>query len=106
MIWRPNFHNASGNKDFFLELNLTDETLSFTEISGATGVANRGMLQQDIFLGAVAYIQQINDRFDNSGQHFEPGLWANVPQTSNPSEHGTVVRMASIPHGTTVNLQG
>jgi hypothetical protein len=46
MIWRPNFGNEFGNKDFFLELNLTEETLSFTDISGVTGVANRGLLQQ------------------------------------------------------------
>ena len=50
MIWRPNFGNEFGNQDFFLELNLTDETLSFTDISGATGVANRGLLQEGIFL--------------------------------------------------------
>ena len=41
MIWRPNFDSEFGTKDFFLELNFTDETLSFTDIGGATGVANR-----------------------------------------------------------------
>jgi LysM domain len=106
MIWRPNLAGESGTKDFFLELNLTDETLSFTEISGKTGVANRGLLQKDIFLGGAAYVQTINDRFDSTGQHFEPGVWANVPDTTNPSEKSTVVRMGSIPHGTTINLQG
>jgi LysM repeat protein len=106
MIWRPNFGNEFGSKDFFLELNLTEETLSFTDISGATGVANRGLLQQGIFLGAAAYTQSITDTFDGSGQHFEPGVWANVPQTTNPSEPSTVCRMGSIPHGTTINMQG
>lgn len=106
MIWRPNFGNEFGNKDFFLELNLTDETLSFTDISGTTGVANRGLLQEGIFLGAAGYTQAITDRFDGSGQHFEPGVWAHVPQTTNPSEPSTVVRMGSIPHGTTINMQG
>ena len=106
MIWRPNFGNEFGDKDFFLELNLTEETLSFTDISDATGVANRGLLQQGIFLGAAAYTQAITDTFDGSGQHFEPGVWANVPQTTNPSEPSTVVRMGSIPHGTTINMQG
>ncbi|MBV9627404.1 MAG: LysM peptidoglycan-binding domain-containing protein [Xanthobacteraceae bacterium] len=105
MIWRPN-HNQSGSKDFFLELNFTDEILSFNEISGGTGVANRGLLQNDIFLGAVAYVQQINDSFDSSGQHFEPGVWANVPGTTDPGEQASVTRMGSIPHGTTINLQG
>src|SRR6516225_7620937 len=87
MIWRPNFQNQSGTKDFFLELNFTDETLSFIDITG-TGIANRGFLQTQIFLGGVSYLQTINDKFDNSGQHFEPGVWANVPlpptQTNSP----------------------
>jgi hypothetical protein len=43
-------------KDFFLELNLTKETLEFTDISG-TGVANRGFDQNDIFLGALGYLR-------------------------------------------------
>ena len=94
MIWRPNFDSEFGTKVFFLELNFTDETLSFTDIGGATGVANRGLLQPGIFLGAAAYLQTINDSFDNSGQHFEPGVWANVPQTTNPSEPATITRMA------------
>ncbi len=103
MIWRPN-HGQSGSKDFFLELNFTDETLEFTEIPG--GIANRGFLQDDITLGGVSYLQQISDSFDNSGQHFEPGLWAHIPATSGPQEPESVVRMGSIPHGTTINLQG
>jgi hypothetical protein len=106
LIWRPNFGREFGTNDFFLELNLTKETLSFTEISGSTGIANRGLLQEGIFLGGVAYLQTINDNFDDSGQHFEPGVWANVPTTTNPNESATVVRMGSIPHGTTINLQG
>lgn len=106
MIWRPNFGNASGSQPHFLQLNMTDETLAFTDISGTTGIANRGLLQQDIFLGGAAYLQTINDSFDNSGQHFEPGVFNNVPATENPSEPATVTRLGSIPHGTTINLQG
>jgi hypothetical protein len=34
MIWRPNFQNQSGTRDFFLELNFTEETLSFIDITG------------------------------------------------------------------------
>lgn len=105
MIWRPNFGNESGPKKHFLQLNLTEETLEFTDITGQ-GIANRGLLQKDIQLGGVAYIQSINDSFDNSGQHFEPGVWAHVPKTDNPDEPITVVRMGSIPHGTTINMQG
>src|SRR2546423_10377005 len=74
MIWRPN-HGQSGPKDFFLELNFTDETLAFTDITGNNGIANRGFLQNDIPLGGVAYLQTIKDRFDATRQHFEPGVW-------------------------------
>jgi hypothetical protein len=87
-------------------LNLTDETLTFSDISGKNGIANRGLLQEDILLGGVSYLQTINDSFDGTGQHFEPGVWINVPATTNPSEQSTIVRMGTIPHGTTVNLQG
>jgi hypothetical protein len=105
LIWRPNFGNQFGGKDFFLELNLTDETLDFRDITGS-GIANRGSLQGDVALGGLGYLQTICDHFDNSPQHFEPGVWANVPKTDNPDEPSTVVRMGSIPHGTTFNLQG
>jgi hypothetical protein len=103
MLWRPNHGGASGPQDFFLELNLTKETLEFTDISG-TGVANRGFDQSDIFLGALGYLQEISDV--KGAQHFEPGVWASAPATTNPTEPTTVVRMGSIPHGTTINLQG
>ena len=106
LIWRPNFGGQSGTKDFFLELNLTEESLEFTEITGPTGIANRGFLQKDIALGGLSYVQTISDSFDNSGQHFEPGVWANIPATTGPVEQATIVRMGSIPHGTTINLQG
>jgi hypothetical protein len=104
MIWRPNFGGASGPKDFFLELNLTSETLEFTAVNGP--IPNRGFLQADIELAGITYLQQINDSFDNSGQHIEPGIWVNVPVITGPAEPGTVARMASIPHGTTINAQG
>jgi hypothetical protein len=109
LIWRPNFGGVSGAKDFFLELNLTQETLSFTDITGSgqnVGIANRGALQSDILLGGIAYLQQVTDRVSGVGQHFEPGVWINVPSTTNPPAPGSVVRMGSIPHGTTINLEG
>ena len=109
LIWRPNFGGQSGEKDFFLELNLTEESLEFTDITGSgknAGIANRGALQKDILLGGISYIQQVTDSFSGVGQHFEPGVWINVPATTSPEEPGSVVRMGSIPHGTTVNLEG
>ena len=104
-IWRPNFVGEFGPKNFFLQLNLTDEKLDFTEITGS-GIANRSLFEKTVVLGGMAYTQAIKDSFDETGQHFEPGVFATVPATANPSEPATVVRMGSIPHGTTINLQG
>lgn len=93
--------------DNVLELNLTSETLSFSASLGS--VPNRGMVQADLFLNGVPYLQTIKDVTDPQhavGIHFEPGLWLSVGPTTNPAEGETVVRMASIPHGTTINAQG
>jgi len=93
--------------DNVLELNLTQETLSFSPSLGS--VPNRGEVQGDIFLNGVPYLQTITDVTVPSqpiGIHFEPGLWMAVPATADPHEGGTLVRMASIPHGTTIEAQG
>jgi hypothetical protein len=93
--------------DNVLELNLTSETLSFSKSLGS--VPNRGMVQGDIFLNGVPYLQVISDitvPTQPIGIHFEPGIWVIVPATSNPAEGVTLVRMASIPHGTTIDAQG
>src|SRR3954463_16792871 len=100
-IWRPN-HTPPG-QDRFLELNFTLETLQVEEIKGA--IPNRGLLQGDINMFGVTYLQQIKDRIVKAGLHIEPGIWATVPKTTNPAEVPTVVRMASIPHGTTILAQ-
>ena len=101
MIWRPNSTPAS---DHFLELNLTSETLEIQEIQG--NIPNRGLLQPDIFMFGVTYLQQISDSNTKGGLHIEPGIWATIPVTINPAEQATVVRLASIPHGTTILAQG
>ena len=104
-IWRPNL--LSSGQDRFLELNLTRETLTFQEIAGP--IPNRGLLQPDIFMAGLSYLQLIGDENlspPNDGLHFEPGIWLNVPATTNPAVSATVARLASIPHGTTVLLQG
>jgi hypothetical protein len=111
MIWRPHKNTGPADpntKDFFLELDVTKETLSFTDITGPEGIANRGFLQSDIALGGIAYQQEVSDvtRVPNKALHFEPGVWLNVPNTVDPDEDPTVVRMGSIPHGTTINAQG
>jgi LysM repeat protein len=109
VIWRP-FQGGPPEQDRFLELNLTEETLRFEEIPGA--IPNRGLLQPDINMFGLWYLQQIADANIKgadgkpAGLHLEPGIWARVPQTEHPQEVPTVVRMASIPHGTTVLAQG
>ena len=106
-IWRPHQVGLPGDppkQDRFLELNLTHETLQFTRIPGS--IPNRGLLEPDINLFGVTYLQQITDRLAKVGIHAEPGVWASVPVTTDPVEKTSVVRMGSIPHGTTINAQG
>jgi len=102
-IWRPHFPSAESDR--FLELNLTAEKLAFSPIEGE--IPNRGLLQADLVMFGVTYLQQIAERDTPSeGLHIEPGIWAVVPQTVDPAEAPTVVRMASIPHGTAILAQG
>lgn len=98
-----------------LELNLTTETLSFSSSLG--NVPNRGLeAQNDIFLNGVPYVQAISDvtnldtgRGDGTPTaiHFEPGLWMHIPATTTrPVLANSLARMASIPHGATIDAQG
>ncbi len=100
-IWRP--HNPP-SQDRFLELNMTDETLVFTRINGP--IPNRGLAMHDINMFGLTYMQQISETSTGAGLHIEPGIWANVPHTTDPNVPPSVVRMASIPHGTVVLAQG
>lgn len=112
-IFRPNspttptqFPTPAGG-DNVLELNLTSESLSFSANLGS--VPNRGMVQDDAFLNGVPYLQSVSDitvAGQSIGIHAEPGLWMAVPPTTDPDEGQTYVRMASIPHGTTITAQG
>jgi hypothetical protein len=119
VMWRPdnnvNGDDPSGIKRF-LQLNLTSETLDFHVIPGA--VPNRGLgAQPDIFLYGLHYLQRVTDAdtpsFPNTGEalHIEPGLFMNVPASGLGSELDTpvapsIVRLASIPHGVSVLMQG
>jgi hypothetical protein len=110
-IWRP-FHQATPTDDDnnqFLEINATTETIKFDPITGS--IPNRGLLQPDMKMYGLTYMQQISDSIHTedghpAGLHVEPGIWATVPSTADPSVPRTVVRMASIPHGTTILAQG
>jgi hypothetical protein len=104
-IWRP----VHGTQDRFLELNETTEELQFIEIPGE--IPNRGLLQDDINLHGITYLQKISDvnvltNGKPSGIHIEPGIWINVPATLDPKDDPTVARMANIPHGTSLVAQG
>ncbi|KAK5170880.1 uncharacterized protein LTR77_004024 [Saxophila tyrrhenica] len=100
--------------DSILEINLTEETLSFADPLG--DVPNRGFnTQRDIHLNGVPYVQSVNDVTNTGtgradappkGIHFEPGVWMHVPASTDPTGTATLNRMASIPHGTTINAQG
>jgi hypothetical protein len=98
---------ATGPNDNILEINLTEETLAFSAPLGS--IPNRGMVQGDAFLNGIPYVQKIKDvsvPASPVGIHFEPGVWLSVPATTVPAERATIARMASIPHGTTIEAQG
>lgn len=100
--------------DNVLELNLINDTITFSQALGS--IPNRGFASQnDIFLSGISYIQIVNDVTNvesgqadgnSTGIHFETGLWMNIPATNNvPVLGDSLVRMGSIPHGTTINAQ-
>jgi hypothetical protein len=96
---------------FRVKLNAYHETLTFSAIGAP--VPNRandpnrlGAVQPDINLFGLHYLQLIDDLNGEGPLHLEPGLWLNVPATTNPAAEATVVRLASIPHGDSVLAQG
>ena len=112
-IWRPDNTQPPENSSIrrFLELNLTKETLDFRVIPGV--VPNRGVANQaDLNLYGLHYLQRVTDAdpppFSTAGQalHIEPGLFMSVPASEVPENPASIVRMASIPHGVSVLMQG
>jgi hypothetical protein len=116
-IWRPRsktpLEKVNETQDDVLELNLTAETLTFSKSLGE--IPNRGVkTQKDLVLKGLSYVQRVgafentvsgrNDSSDPAGIHFEPGVLMFVPASDN--QPATINRMASIPHGTTINAQG
>ncbi|KAM5353704.1 hypothetical protein ACJ41O_000354 [Fusarium nematophilum] len=110
----PHFHKTpqrKDNPDNVLELNLTNETMVFSNRLGV--VPNRGGGDQpDMNLDGVPYTQTILDATQQAKPgkkqpviHFEPGLWMRVPPSTVPALPASFARMASIPHGTTINAQ-
>lgn len=129
-ILRPQNGEAGQNlSDNLLELNFTFETLAFLDETVLGDVPNRGFnLQPDVNLRGLPYTQQIKDLANGAtgkadfpvdkapGIHFEQGLFMRTPalipwsddkfKTKGPAILGaSITRMASIPHGTTINAQ-
>lgn len=101
LIARPDFHDG---KPFFLQLNATQENLSFTSIGAP--IPNRGSLQDDIVFRGVNYLQRVSDASTGGALHLEPGIWLNLPATTKPAEAPTVVRLSTVPHGDSLLAQG
>ncbi|KAF2103311.1 hypothetical protein NA57DRAFT_72287 [Rhizodiscina lignyota] len=135
LIFRPQNVGSKSDKfpgPERLELNLTHETWTFPSDlkTGDLGpVPNRGVGdQRDIFLRGIHYVQVVRDVTGQEGKridvfkngkakdasrqkditdiHFEPGLFVHIPASSPNPNNATISRMASIPHGTTINAQG
>jgi hypothetical protein len=125
-IWRPDnpesrpLTTPPDQTRRLLELNLTNDSFDFQVIPGV--VPNRGLNPQtDLSLYGLHYLQRTSDAdpapspkvipagySTTAGQalHIEPGLFMNVPGSQATQNQATIVRMGSIPHGTTVLMQG
>jgi hypothetical protein len=104
LIARPDFEGHNDIFLEFLELNLTNEELDFRTIGSS--IPNRGSGQNDIELFGLHYLQQISDAIDGGALHLEPGIWINVPSTTDPVETASVTRLATIPHGNALAAEG
>jgi hypothetical protein len=111
-IWRPDNPESEPFTQIkrYLELNLTSESIDFHVIPGV--VPNRGLgPQEDLHLYGLHYLQRVSDAdvppVTTAGQalHIEPGLFMSVPESEHVKED-TIVRLASIPHGVSVLMQG
>ena len=103
LIARPNF--AGGNPNgIFLQLNLLRETIEFTPIGSP--VFNRGSVQGDIAIFGVTYLHRVTDAVSGGALHIEPGVWLNIPATTNPAANASIARLATIPHGNSVCTVG
>ncbi len=103
LIARPNFSGGNEN-GIFLELNLLRETIEFTPIGSP--VFNRGSLQDDIAIYGLTYLHRVTDGTTGGALHIEPGLWLNIPPTTEPASDTSIARLATIPHGNSICTVG
>ena len=102
LIARPDF--SGSDNGFFLELNWLRETIEFTTIGSP--VFNRGSRQDDIKIYGLTYLHRVTDGMTGGALHIEPGLWLNIPATTDPKADASIARLASVPHGNAINTIG
>jgi hypothetical protein len=103
LIARPDFDKENPD-GFFLQLNLLRETIEFRPIGSP--VPNRGSKQQDIAIYGVTYLHRVTDAATGGALHIEPGIWLNIPGTSDPEKDASIARLSTIPHGNSVCAVG
>ncbi len=103
LIARPDFSGKSKN-GIFLQLNILRETIEFTSIGSP--VFNRGSVQDDIAIYGVTYMHRVTDELTGDALHIEPGMWLNIPPTSEPKADASIARMSTIPHGNAFCIVG
>jgi hypothetical protein len=101
LIARPDQASPHG---IFLQLNLLQETIDFTAIGSP--VPNRGSAQGDISIYGVTYLHRVTDAATGGALHIEPGLWLNIPPTTEPAAGPTIARLLTVPHGNAVRTVG
>ena len=103
-IWRP--HRLSSGQDRFLELNLTDDKIVFTRIDGQHPEPRGRTTPKSTCTASPTCSRstKLGTRLRGCTSNPASGRW--YPRPATRLKPPTVVRMASIPHGTVINAQG
>jgi hypothetical protein len=96
--------DKQGGKEFRIAMNATLDQITFSPIGAP--FPDRGSVQDDIEFAGVHYLQRVSDAGTDMALHLEPGLWLNVPATTEPLSGPTVVRQGTVPHGDSFLAQG
>lgn len=89
--------DENGNASLFLELNQTQESLSFDPI--AKFFSSLGNSHYDVKLFGLEYVHEISNSVTGGAPHIESGIWINIPETDAPAKTQSVTRMATTQHG-------
>jgi len=54
----------------------------------------------------LTYLHRVTDGQTGGALHIEPGLWLNIPATTEPPSEASIARLAAIPHGDAVCTVG